>query len=61
MSQDQTANGKRPWRQIAEELCRETDSNKIYMLSIELDRALEEQEVLEGVVKRLSYREGNVV
>lgn len=32
------------WREIAEELSRELDPNKITELTLELDRALEEQE-----------------
>ena len=59
MSQDQTNNQTRPWRQVAEELCRETDSQKLYLLSIELDRALDEQGVLEAVEERFSYGERN--
>jgi hypothetical protein len=36
----------RPWREIARELASETDNNRAWELSQELDKALEEQETL---------------
>jgi len=42
----------RAWRLIAEELSREFDSGKIHQLTIELDKALQEQTVGVRRVKR---------
>jgi hypothetical protein len=40
---DYPASPLRPWRQIAAELCRETDTRRVLELSKELDEALEVQ------------------
>jgi hypothetical protein len=42
---DQLPKPVRPWRVIAEELSRETDSQRVFELGEELNQALKEQEL----------------
>jgi hypothetical protein len=43
MPDNGNAQPERPWQEIARELSQEHDSDKVFVLSMELNRALEKQ------------------